>query len=523
MAKVFISYDRDDSDFAELVQGRLEKAGHGTSMDIEILNAGDDWRDELDQAIRDSHALVVIMTPHAEVSEYVAYEWAFALGACVKIIPLELKASTFHPRLEVLQRLDFTDKARPWQALLAEVAKASEAKPVTTVAVSPSAPPTVQHAVKALDSLDEDEQRAGVKSLAQTDHPAARKALAEALQHPVKNVRITAALEFPDIGDPKRLPGLIDEFRENWDSKYSKMQHHHRWSWCNQVVAMGPSAIPYLLEALQDQSIYVRSNIAFILGKIGDVSAVPRLIDALQNEKEAYVRPSVVKALGKIGDTTAIPALRDALLKDPSDDTRVLAIEALGELNDSAVAGELLQYLQDDTEARQVHVASALVLGQLGAKAAVPKLKQLLQNKDEFEDIRESAAEALGLLGDKSVVDYLRELFENENANSLLALRAGEALIRLQGAEAFSFIIEVMKEVSFSNIAPVNIIEMMAAMGEPAIPALHDVLRITAFDYMSKTVATALKTIGTPEALAVAKQWERGKINIGFPMSGPPV
>jgi len=106
MAKAFISYDREDSDFAELVRTRLEKAGHSTAMDVEILSAGDSWRDELDQAIRDSHVLIVIMTPDAEVSEYLAYEWAFALGVGVKIIPLQLKTCTFHPRLEVLQHLN---------------------------------------------------------------------------------------------------------------------------------------------------------------------------------------------------------------------------------------------------------------------------------------------------------------------------------------------------------------------------------------------------------------------------------
>jgi len=129
MAKVFISYDREDSDFAELVQ-----------------------------AIRDSHVLVVIMTPDAAASEYVVYEWAFALGAHGRIIPLELKKSLFHPRLEVLQRLDFIDKARPWSTLFEEVAKAAEMKPVTTISVPVSAPPVIQQAVKSLDSLNENEQ-----------------------------------------------------------------------------------------------------------------------------------------------------------------------------------------------------------------------------------------------------------------------------------------------------------------------------------------------------------------------------
>jgi hypothetical protein len=65
MANVFICYDREDRDFAEVVQAKLERAGHTTATDFDILNAGDDWQDPIDDAIRRAHALVVIMTPEA--------------------------------------------------------------------------------------------------------------------------------------------------------------------------------------------------------------------------------------------------------------------------------------------------------------------------------------------------------------------------------------------------------------------------------------------------------------------------
>ena len=121
MAHVFISYDREDRDFAEVVQARLERAGHTTVMDFDILSAGDDWQDRLDAEIRRSQALVVIMTPQARASDYVAYEWAFALGAGVRVIPLEFRPTEFSARLDALHRLDFKDRARPWDTLLAEV------------------------------------------------------------------------------------------------------------------------------------------------------------------------------------------------------------------------------------------------------------------------------------------------------------------------------------------------------------------------------------------------------------------
>src|SRR5262245_2184814 len=102
MAQVFISYAEEDRDRAELVQSKLRLAGHGTSMDIDLLRAGDAWQAKLDQAIRASHAAVVIMTPKARRSDYVTYEWAFALGAGVRVIALDYVKKDLHPRLDTL-------------------------------------------------------------------------------------------------------------------------------------------------------------------------------------------------------------------------------------------------------------------------------------------------------------------------------------------------------------------------------------------------------------------------------------
>ena len=45
-----------------------------------ILRPGSDWRQEIDRAIRDSFVLIVVVSPDSKASEYVTYEWAFALG-----------------------------------------------------------------------------------------------------------------------------------------------------------------------------------------------------------------------------------------------------------------------------------------------------------------------------------------------------------------------------------------------------------------------------------------------------------
>lgn len=119
---VFISHDHDDADFAELLKLKLEKEGIESWLDTERLKIGQDWREEIDQGIEDSAAVIAIMTPEARKSEYVTYEWAFAWGKGKKIFPLMLKQTQLHPRLESLQYLNFTNNpTRPWDELIAAI------------------------------------------------------------------------------------------------------------------------------------------------------------------------------------------------------------------------------------------------------------------------------------------------------------------------------------------------------------------------------------------------------------------
>lgn len=119
---VFISHSHNDADFAELLKLQLEKNGINGWMDNEKLKIGQDWRQEIDEGITKSIALIVIMSPEAKNSEYVTYEWAFGWGKEIPIFPIMLKQTPLHPRLESLQYLDFTNRVtRPWQKLIESI------------------------------------------------------------------------------------------------------------------------------------------------------------------------------------------------------------------------------------------------------------------------------------------------------------------------------------------------------------------------------------------------------------------
>src|SRR5262245_43740327 len=124
MGQVFISYASDDMVFMDLARMKLKEAGIQVWIDQSGVRAGDEWRQALDDAISSSQVVLAVITPESFKSAYVTYEWAFALGKGIKVIPVLYKGNTgdIHPRLAVLQYLDFRDtRAMPWDRLFKEI------------------------------------------------------------------------------------------------------------------------------------------------------------------------------------------------------------------------------------------------------------------------------------------------------------------------------------------------------------------------------------------------------------------
>lgn len=116
--KVFISYSSTDSDIAELMKMKLEGAGIIVWRDIHEIGAGEEWRNEIDFGLLSSDTLLVLLTKTSSKSSYVTYEWAWAMGNGKNIIPILMEPCEVHPRIKVLQYLDFQDRNRPWRQLI---------------------------------------------------------------------------------------------------------------------------------------------------------------------------------------------------------------------------------------------------------------------------------------------------------------------------------------------------------------------------------------------------------------------
>ena len=121
-ARVFVSYASQDQAFVNKLRRALKARGVESWVDRHELRGGDRFGDRIADAIGAARALLLVLSPHARASEYVAFEWAFAMGAGVKVIPLVLKEAKRHEVLRPLHYIDFTKGQKPWARVVEALA-----------------------------------------------------------------------------------------------------------------------------------------------------------------------------------------------------------------------------------------------------------------------------------------------------------------------------------------------------------------------------------------------------------------
>src|SRR5262249_22401320 len=96
---------------------------------------------------------------------------------------------------------------------------------------------------------------------------------------------------------------------------------------------------------LADQDTRIAEAAARALGKLGDATAVPGLVSALESGHPA--RFAFAEALGNIADPAAVPALVSAL-NDLDGTVRATAAIALGDIGDPIALAPLEKLFSDD-------------------------------------------------------------------------------------------------------------------------------------------------------------------------------
>jgi len=119
----------------------------------------------------------------------------------------------------------------------------------------------------------------------------------------------------------------------------------------------------------------------------GYQNTLESLSEALLNSYEEFVRGQAAAALGDLGDSSAVPALIDAL-QDESKEVRGHCVVSLMTLKDKKAVTPLTKLLTDDDS--EVRGLAAAALGEIGNRKAIkPLIKTLgrlaLEDRDEDE------------------------------------------------------------------------------------------------------------------------------------------
>jgi TPR repeat protein len=108
--RVFISYSRDDLDFADQLDAALNACGFDCVLDRHGISGGEDWKRRLGNLIREADTVVFVLSPTSARSEICAWEVEEAARLGKRILPAiwrSLKGVSPPPRLRDLNYIFF--------------------------------------------------------------------------------------------------------------------------------------------------------------------------------------------------------------------------------------------------------------------------------------------------------------------------------------------------------------------------------------------------------------------------------
>jgi hypothetical protein len=108
--RVFISYSRDDLDFADQLDYALRLQGFETSLDRHAISGGEEWKERLGNLIREADTVVFVLSPASAGSRICAWEVeeATRLGKrIIPVVPRALDGASAPPRLQDLNYIFF--------------------------------------------------------------------------------------------------------------------------------------------------------------------------------------------------------------------------------------------------------------------------------------------------------------------------------------------------------------------------------------------------------------------------------
>ncbi|MBL4591002.1 MAG: HEAT repeat domain-containing protein [Phycisphaerales bacterium] len=273
------------------------------------------------------------------------------------------------------------------------------------------------------------EVRANAIEALETESTRLEPIVAIGLDDPNEGVRSVAAM----VAGKASLESLLPTLR----SMRKDPSPYVRASAIFALTKMGSSDDPSELSKILfgAKNSRVRAHAAFILGEIGDRSAVPML-------KQAYVTPvpnatvvehkffrlQIAEALFKLGDNDSIDSIRAALYPSRPEELEAtaLAVQVIGQIKDRGSIDQLIYLVNGDSDQQmpaEVRLAIATALASMGLTDGGYVADEYISNRQPT--IRAQAA---------SVYGHLRAMENLERLDALM--RDSSALVRVSAAGA---------------------------------------------------------------------------------------
>jgi HEAT repeat protein len=186
---------------------------------------------------------------------------------------------------------------------------------------------------------------------------------------------------------------------------------------------------------LGDPSVNVRSHAAFVLGELGNASAIALLREAgksiprVSGIEAKLFSLQLAEARAKLGDTSQVEVLRSALYPGSPEDyeAALLAVQALGTINDKSAKDSILIEI-DGPRVREgkakppaeFRLLGALAMAKMGApKGAVDLALELSENAGARERVHAAAVFAEG--GTRAQLPLLEKWMSDPDASIRMA------------------------------------------------------------------------------------------------------
>lgn len=426
IGQVFLSYSRKDEESMSLIAKYLRAQKIKVWVDNEKLIPGTPiWEDEIEKAIKNASAIVVVLSPDSKNSEWVKREMTMADQNQKRVFPILIRGDEKNSISLRLINRQFVDLRENWEEGMKSLSNALSFY-ISELSSNEKLPPVVEQSqkgqivnrkpvLKKTSDKKIGQVNLNVKSR-KPDEKTPRnnvfgwltgggaKRLIPQLADSTK--RDHAAQELIRL-DAESVPFLIEALQTRDLDLLPIYQH---------ILARIPSASPALAKTLREAHPIIRARVADILGIRKDKSVVPALLQALQGEYYT-VRARTAIALGRIGDQKAIGPLMKAL-KDPEDDVRIAACLGLGFFKDPSTFDDITNILLDDLKI-EVRQAAAKALGNTKHPDALPYLMEALRDPYWWYE-REAAAgdllAAIGNFGEMAVEPLIEALKDHEGA-----------------------------------------------------------------------------------------------------------